>query len=75
MTTLVAGTAFTSRTPTVLIENRLAVGTWVFQLVVVDNDGNLSAPASLSVSVIQPRIPTPIPPSEPTPLPRPVPDT
>jgi hypothetical protein len=37
--------------PVVRVENRLAVGRYVFQLVVVDDSGQESAPASMVVEV------------------------
>ena len=51
MTTLVAGTLFRSRDPTLMVENKLEPGAWIFRLVVVDNEGNESAPQDLTVSV------------------------
>jgi hypothetical protein len=78
MTTLIAGQPFITRTPTVLVENTLTVGTWIFQLVVVDDDGNQSAPQQLSVTVEparRPPPPRPLPTPTPIPTPRPGPNT
>jgi hypothetical protein len=43
-----------SETPTLLVENPFAPGSYRFQLVVVDDSGNESVPAVISVEV-QPR--------------------
>jgi hypothetical protein len=71
MTTLVAGRPFSSRVPTLVVDNKLAVGRHTFQLVVVDDDGNQSAPHQLVVTVnpavVRPRRrPTPVPPTPPS---------
>lgn len=65
MTTLTPGKVLSSRTSDVTVENRLTVGKWRFQLTVLDDDRNESAPAMLVVNVIDPRTP-------PTPTPTPV---
>lgn len=44
-----------TREPQLLIENELAPGTHRFSLVVVDDSGNESAPATISVTVRRPR--------------------
>ncbi len=64
MVTLAPGKAFSSSQPTVVVENALASGAHVFQLVVVDDSGNASAPVQLVVNVSKPA-----PKSEPTPTP------
>jgi hypothetical protein len=46
-------------TPTVDVENNLAAGVHVFTLVVVDEEGNQSAPAVARVVVRQPIGPNP----------------
>jgi hypothetical protein len=66
MTTLVPGTAFRSRDPKLVVENRLDPGISVFMLTVVDDQGNESAPVQLSVTVLRPA-PPPLPPVPPPP--------
>lgn len=51
MTVLSVGRPLESRLATLLVENRLAVGRHRFALVVIDNDGNESAPDVLTVTV------------------------
>lgn len=51
MATLVPGEEFVSREPLLPIENELPPGASVFRLVVVDDDGNHSAPQDLTVNV------------------------
>ena len=55
MPRLAAGRPFSSRTPSVKVENRLAPGSYRFQLVVIDNAGNKSAPAHITVKVVERR--------------------
>lgn len=56
MVTLTPGKALRSKTPSVTIENQLDIGTWRFQLTVVDDDKNESAPAVLAVNVVARRV-------------------
>lgn len=81
MPVLTAGKTVRSAKPTLLVENAFKPGAYRFELVVVDDAGNVSAPASLTVTVRgtnTPRIPgrvvtrggTPTP--VPTPAPSPV---
>ena len=51
MATLTPLKPFVSGEPTVLVENSLPAGSFRFQLVCVDEAGNESAPAELTVSV------------------------
>jgi hypothetical protein len=78
MPVLTQGVALKSTTPTLLVENPLAVGTWRFSLTVVDSAGNESAPATLVVQVnatTQPSPPRPVPqPVPPRPVPGPLPN-
>jgi hypothetical protein len=67
MTTLVPGTAFRSRDPRLVVENRLDPGISVFTLTVVDDQGNESAPVQLSVTVLRQPPPLPTPPPSPAP--------
>jgi len=70
MTTLVAGQVFSSASPTLVVDNKLNVGRYTFQLVVVDDEGNLSAPRQLVVTVNPADVPTRrrrTPPRTPTP--------
>ena len=64
MTTLVPGTAFRSRDPRLVVENRLDPGISVFTLTVVDDQGNESAPVQLSVTILR-QPPPPLPPVPP----------
>jgi hypothetical protein len=66
MTTLVPGTAFRSRDPKLVVENRLDPGISVFTLTVLDDQGNESAPVQLSVTILRPA-PPPLPPVPPPP--------
>ena len=62
MTKLVAGKPFRSRSPTLVVDNKLGIGSYKFQLVVVDDEGNLSASHELVVTVrpvVTPPRPTP----------------
>jgi hypothetical protein len=52
MALLTAGKTLRSRTPTLLVENRLAPGSYRFRLVVIDNERNPSAPVELLVKVV-----------------------
>jgi len=80
MPILTPGAVTRVRQPTLLVENRLEVGSWLFRLTVVDDGGLESDPADLVVRVIDPtgpvgpvgpivrdpRILEPLPPLEPT---------
>jgi hypothetical protein len=66
MPVLAPGTMVRSRTPTVLVENRLEAGNWRFRLTVVDDAGNESAPAELVVRVVAPSPSGPAGPVRPT---------
>lgn len=66
------GTPVVTDTATVTVDAGLPTGVHRFQLVVVDDAGNVSRPAELSVEVRAPAPPVPFPPPGPT-LPRPVP--
>jgi hypothetical protein len=62
MAILATGRTVASAQPTLLVENRLEPGSYRFQLVCVDDAGNASAPALLTVTVqrrivIRPEIP------------------
>jgi len=57
---LAPGVAVRSRRPTLLVENDLALGSWLFRLTVVDDNGLESGPADLVVRVVA-RLPGPIP--------------
>lgn len=63
MPTLVPGRPLASREPAVKVENELPAGLWRFRLTVVDDEGNESAPAELTVKVL--RAPTPPGPGRP----------
>jgi hypothetical protein len=54
MVTLSPGKTFSTSQPSVVVENVLDPGRHVFQLVVVDDSGNASAPFALMVSVEKP---------------------
>jgi len=58
MPVLAPGVVTRSRTPALVVENRLEAGTWRFRLTVVDDTGVESAPAELVVRVVEPRRPT-----------------
>jgi hypothetical protein len=58
MALLTAGETLRSKTPTLLVENRLAPGSYRFRLVVIDNDRNPSAPVELLVKVVSRQLPT-----------------
>lgn len=60
MPVLNPGVAARSRTPALLVENRLDPGLWRFRLTVIDDSGRESAPAELVVRVLEPTRPTPI---------------
>ena len=51
MPVLAPGEPLRRREPELLVENRLAPGRWLFELVVVDASGRESAPARLAVEV------------------------
>ncbi|TGX53696.1 hypothetical protein E5A73_12835 [Sphingomonas gei] len=54
MVTLSPGKTFSTSQPSVVVENALDPGRHVFELVVIDDSGNASAPVSLVVSVEKP---------------------
>jgi hypothetical protein len=64
---LVPGVAVRSRRSTLLVENDLAVGSWLFRLTVVDDAGLESGPADLLVRVVAAR-PRPVPVVDPVPV-------
>jgi len=64
MPVLIPGRPFLSRDPVLLVENRLAPGAATFALTVLDEDGNVSAPAQLRVTVV--RSAPPVPPQPPS---------
>jgi len=64
MALLTPGTSVSVPTPQLLVENRLAPGRYRFQLVVIDDSGHASAPATLVVTV-NPLAPPPPPPPPP----------
>ncbi len=53
MAILATGRMVASAQPTLLVENRLEPGSYRFQLVCVDDAGNASEPAMLTVTVRQ----------------------
>jgi hypothetical protein len=55
------GKEVVSAAPMVSVDNPLRPGSYRFQLVVIDDSGNASAPAFVSVSVQQPSPPPPPP--------------
>jgi hypothetical protein len=57
MPVLNPGVATRSRSPTLVVENRLDPGAWRFRLTVVDDTGLESAPAELVVRVVEQRLP------------------
>jgi hypothetical protein len=57
----IGGRPVLTSTPTVQVDN-LAAGPHVFQLVVVDDSGNASKPASVTVNVVSPIRPVTRPP-------------
>src|SRR5207245_6331993 len=57
MTVLTVGRPFTSPDATLLVENQLAVGAHLFQLVVVDDDGLASDPVQATVQVVDLKLP------------------
>jgi len=62
MPVLVPGVAVRSRRSTLLVENDLAVGSWLFRLTVVDDAGLESGPSDLVVRVVaSPTPPRPVP--------------
>ncbi len=65
MVTLSPGKPFSTTEPKVVVENALPIGLHLFQLVVVDDSGNVSAPVELAVSV-QKQVPRPTPETPPT---------
>jgi hypothetical protein len=62
MARLTVGVPVTTETPTLQVDAGLRVGRHTFRLVVVDDDGNVSAPAEMVVRVVR-RPPTPRPPN------------
>ena len=52
MPVLVAGKPLRSKLPTLLVENKLEPGEYVFRLVVIDDEANASVPADLVVTVV-----------------------
>jgi len=70
MPVLTPGQPFASASPALLVENRLAPGSYRFELVVVDDSDNASVPAQLLVTVLNPPPPPP-PPNQPPPPPPP----
>jgi hypothetical protein len=65
MAVFVAGQIVASAVPSVSVDNALKPGSYRFQLVVVDDSGNASAPAMLGVTVRDPSPPPPPPPPGP----------
>jgi hypothetical protein len=61
MPVFVAGQTVGSAAPTVTVDNALKAGSYRFQLVVLDDSGNASAPALLLVTVREPSPPPPPP--------------
>ena len=59
MPILTPNTPFISKTPLISVDNKLAAGTFTFSLTVVDDSGNISAPAQLRVTVVKPITPDP----------------
>jgi|GEM_PF-1724833 len=57
MAVFTPNTPITTRVPEVAVENKLAPGRYRFQLVVEDEQGNLSQPAIQVVTVIRPLVP------------------
>jgi hypothetical protein len=55
------GKEVVSAAPMVSVDNPLRPGSYRFQLVVIDDSGNASTPAFLSVSVLEPPPPPPPP--------------
>jgi hypothetical protein len=79
MPVLTAGKPLTTTNPVLVVENKFPAGVVTFALAVVDQFGNVSAPAQLRVT-IRP-VPDPVPPPpppvlhgpiNPTPTPHPV---
>jgi hypothetical protein len=67
MAILVPDTPLAQRDPRLAVENRLPVGEWRFRLEVVDDAGNVSAPAHLVVTVRRAVPPGPLDPVRPDP--------
>jgi hypothetical protein len=65
MTFFVLGQEFRSAVPTVQVDPGIKPGSYRFQLVVVDDAGNSSAPFFVPVTILAP--PPPPPPSPPSP--------
>lgn len=57
MPLLTPNAPFSSTTPLISVDNKLAPGVFLFSLMVVDNSGNVSAPAQLRVTVVMPTTP------------------
>jgi hypothetical protein len=53
MAVMQLNTPIYTRTPQLTVENPLAVGRYVFRLQVRDDDGHLSGPVEVSVSVVE----------------------
>lgn len=72
MAVLTVGKPLESKAATLLVENKLAAGRHRFALVVIDGDGNESAPDVLTVTVRPPLAPPirPRTPVAPTPVAR-----
>jgi hypothetical protein len=51
MTALTPGVAFDTPDNRVTVDGGLASGTWQFELTVIDNDGNASAPQRIAVQI------------------------
>ena len=66
MAVLTVGQSVTTTDPTLVVENKLAVGAHQFQLVVVDELGTRSDPTTAVVQILAPP-----PPAPPTPQPAP----
>lgn len=60
MTALTPGVPFETPDSRLAVDGGLVPGVWLFELIVVDNDGNESAPQQLAVQV-RPRIMPPPP--------------
>jgi len=57
MTVLTLGKPFSSPDATLLVENQLAIGAHLFQLVVVDDDGLASDPMEATVQIVEQKLP------------------
>jgi hypothetical protein len=54
MALFMSGNTVSSADPTIVVENLLQAGNWTFRLVCVDDAGNESEPADLTVIVREP---------------------